>query len=197
MPSVEYRRTIAAPFAKVWPFVRDMDNWASLVTGYQRHEKLSDTESIWHLKGELGGLTRVAEFKVLVTEWDENGRVIFVLEGINEPVTGEGNFIAEEQTSEQRVLPHPQGPRGLARLLKWIARQILDKLTGKRKPAPSRHTSSLPSVAVETQLTFQLTINATGMSGPVLNLLIAPMLEPVAEDLADGIADSIVIGPDK
>ncbi|ATE65455.1 CoxG family protein [Rhizorhabdus dicambivorans] len=189
MPSVEHERIVAAPFSEVWPFVRDMDNWAPLVTGYQRHEKLSDTESIWHLKGELGGLTRVAEFKALVTEWDESGRVSFTLEGVNEPVVGNGNFIARELTSEHPALPPQPEALGLSRLLAWMPRYILGLLTGTRSSSPAAPQSG---AAGETQLAFRLTVQATGMAGGVLNLLIAPMLKPVAEDLANAIADSIV-----
>lgn len=57
MPSAEHRTIVNAPFEKVWGFARDMNNWAPLVTGYQSHEELSGSESIWHLKGELGGMT--------------------------------------------------------------------------------------------------------------------------------------------
>ena len=189
MPSVEHEWTISAPFAQVWPFVRDMDNWAPLVTGYQRHDKLNEKESIWHLKGELGGLIRVAEFKALVTEWDDNGRVSFTLEGINEPVNGSGNFVAEELMSERPALPRQTESHWLARVFRWIAGRALGKLTGTR--SPSVPTGSLCRAAGETRLNFRLTLNATGMAGPVLNLLIAPMLKPVAENLANGISERI------
>src|SRR5687768_11175427 len=96
MPQAEHKKIIQAPLPEVWEFVRDMDNWAPLVTGYERHEKLSETESFWFLKGELGGLTRIAEFKVHIDEWDESGRVRFRLQGVNEPVTGNGSFDAVE-----------------------------------------------------------------------------------------------------
>lgn len=192
MPSVEHERTIAAPFARVWPFVRDMDNWAPLVTGYQRHEKLSDTESVWHLKGELGGLTRVAEFKALVTEWDESGKVSFKLEGVNEPVTGEGHFIAEELTGDAPTTPAAPTPKqGLfARLIAAAARFLYDRIFGgKASPAPATaHTKATPG---ETRIVFTLSLTAGGMAGPILNMLITPMLKPVAQDLADGIAAHI------
>jgi carbon monoxide dehydrogenase subunit G len=32
--------------ATIWEFVREMDHWAPLLTGYQSHEKQSDTESV-------------------------------------------------------------------------------------------------------------------------------------------------------
>ena len=35
----------------VWEFVKDMNNWAPFLTGYQKHEIENDTDSIWTLKG--------------------------------------------------------------------------------------------------------------------------------------------------
>ncbi|MGE0774883.1 MAG: CoxG family protein [Sphingomonadaceae bacterium] len=194
MPSVEHDRIVAAPFSRVWPFVRDMDNWAPLVTGYQRHEKLSDTESVWHLKGELGGLTRIAEFKALVTEWDESGKVSFTLQGVNEPVTGEGHFVASELTdamaSEPAQAPERQGFFG--RMIAALARFVYGRIFGARdaaaQPSPAQATMG------ETRIIFTLTLTAGGMAGPVLNMLITPMLKPVAQDLADGIARQIESG---
>ena len=37
-------------------FVSDMNNWAPFLTGYQKHEIIDDTDSIWTLKGEVGML---------------------------------------------------------------------------------------------------------------------------------------------
>ena len=35
-----------------------MDHWAPFLTGYQKHEKQSETESVWTLKGDVGVLAR-------------------------------------------------------------------------------------------------------------------------------------------
>lgn len=197
MPSVQHARIVTAPFAQVWPFVRDMDNWAPLVTGYQRHEKLSDTESVWHLKGELGGLTRVAEFRAVVTEWDEDGRVSFTLQGVNEPVTGDGDFLAAPLAGKAApaaaVAAEPTTRPGfLARLRTAVARLVYDRLFGSRNaPAAFPRPSPATGAGEETRITLRLNVNAGGMAGPVLNMLISPMLRPVAEDLANGIAARI------
>jgi carbon monoxide dehydrogenase subunit G len=168
MPSANHDRMIAAPFDRVWAFVRDMDNWAPLVTGYQRHEKLSDTESFWFLKGELGGLTRIAEFKVHIDEWDETGRVRFSLQGVNEPVTGSGSFVAEPVAGDAPEVPPVQ--RGfLARLSDALVRRLFEQC----------------------RIGFALTLNAGGGAGMILNMLLTPMMKPVAEDLADRIAGTI------
>lgn len=190
MPSVEHDRLVSAPFSRVWSFVRDMDNWAPLVTGYQQHQKISDNESIWQLKGELGGLSRVAEFKAVVTEWDESGRVTFTLQGINEPVTGNGTFLAQSLTGTAAFAPERQGV--LSKLFAGIFRYIFAQIFGSRSSQPTAFAG--PTTAPETRITFQLSLSAGGMAGPVLNMLITPMLKPVAEDLANGIAHQIESG---
>jgi carbon monoxide dehydrogenase subunit G len=194
MPSAEHSRTIAAPFADVWAFVADMDNWAPLVTGYQRHEKLSDAESFWFLKGELGGLTRVAEFKVHIDEWDESGRVRFSLQGVNEPVTGSGSFVAEAITPDEDEpsggMPEPAQPGPLTRFRNRISRWLLSILF-RRPPGSAPVATVRPASAGQCRIHFALTLQAGGGAGMVLNMLMAPMMLPVAEDLANRIAETI------
>lgn len=90
MPSVEYTTVMGAPRPEVWEFVRDMNNWAPFTRGYQAHEILNDRESIWTVKGELGPISRVTKFHIVITEWIEGERVAFTVTGLNEPITGAG-----------------------------------------------------------------------------------------------------------
>ena len=46
MPEVEYTTTVNLPSELIWDFVKDMNNWAPFLTGYQKHEILSETDSI-------------------------------------------------------------------------------------------------------------------------------------------------------
>ena len=194
MPEVEHTTTVSALLPQVWNFVEDMDNWAPFLTGYQRHEKLSRDESIWVVKGELGGLTRTAEFKVCVTEWDEPSRVTFVMEGLQEPVTGSGEFLAT--TLDGAVpgatpqVPAPKRSDGLfTRLWNRLSRWLLRRATRSEDIEPSRPANAAESG--NTKITFKLNVQAGGATGPVLNLLLGPMLKPVAEDLALKIAKAV------
>jgi len=90
MPSVDYTAAISVARPIVWDFVRDMNNWAPFARGYQAHEVVSDRESIWTVKGDVGPISRVTKFQINITEWIEGERVAFVLKGLNEPITGEG-----------------------------------------------------------------------------------------------------------
>ena len=180
MPSAEHSRVVEASLPEVWNFVRDMDHWAPLVIGYQRHEKRSERDSYWVLKGELGGLSRIAEFEVHIDEWDESGRVAFSLKGVNEPVTGLGSFHA---------VAIDAAPEPGARRPSTLIGRIVAFIRWFRRSPPT------PNMAgVESLITFKLTLTASGRAGLVLNALLAPMMKPVAEDLANKIAQAIMLG---
>ncbi len=92
MPEISYSTEIAAPVEITWAFVKDMDNWAPFVMGYQEHERVSDEDSIWTLKGDVGMLSRTVRFRVHITEWAGPSRVAFTMTGVNEPMQGQGVF---------------------------------------------------------------------------------------------------------
>ena len=69
MAAGEAVREVGAPIEAVWRFTSDMDNWAPLVTGYQSHERVSEHESLWTLKGQVGQLSKAVTFRVRITEW--------------------------------------------------------------------------------------------------------------------------------
>ena len=90
MPNVSYTAQMEISRPVVWEFVRDMNNWAPFARGYQEHEVVNERESIWTVKGEVGPISRVTKFHVVITEWIEGETVGFTVKGLNEPVTGEG-----------------------------------------------------------------------------------------------------------
>lgn len=203
MPEVTYRQAVAAPLDRVWEFVQDMDNWAPLVMGYQSHEKLSDLESVWSLKGELGGLTRTARFRVLITEWNGPGRVRFELRGLQEPVNGTGTFESAEIVDAVGDTPRgdaapsahtasrAEAPSLFARAMRWLLARVFPASAKPRSRPLVAQQAGVPPRPPESTITFSLSLHATGATGPVLNLLLAPMLEPVAQDLASAIAREI------
>ncbi len=144
MPVVEYKNIVNAPMDKVWGFVSVMEKWAPFLKGYQKHEVINDKESVWILKGDVGVLSRTVEMKVNITNWDDdNKKVEFTIDGVNEKASGGGTFTAVANSGN------------------------------------------------ETELGFKLEINAGGMIGPVVNVLLKPMLKPVAKEMADKIKDAI------
>lgn len=199
MPDVEHTTTVSVAIDQVWAFVQDMDNWAPFLTGYQRHEKINRDESTWVVKGELGGLTRSAEFKVYVTEWCEPSRVTFTMQGLQEPVTGSGEFLAVPLTGDGEAAPtaptpsaHPSQRNFAAALWERIARWLLRRVTKSADVRSSALAAAQHAGGGDgTRISFRLSLSAGGATGPVLNLLLAPMLKPVAEDLANNIAAAV------
>ena len=105
MPEVEYVTTMRLPPERVWEFVRDMNNWAPFLTGYQHHEVKSETDSIWTLKGDVGVLSRTVQLHAHVTEWNGPERVSFTLTGLNEVVEG-GGWAIEAVTTPGHTANH-------------------------------------------------------------------------------------------
>jgi carbon monoxide dehydrogenase subunit G len=96
----EYTTTTRIPIDAVWDFVQEMDNWGRFVTGYQHHQKQNDVDSTWTLKGDVGVLSRTLIFQVKILEWNGPSRVSFTLDGVNEPVKGEGTFTLATQLDD-------------------------------------------------------------------------------------------------
>lgn len=185
MPEVEYTTRVALPREAVWDFVKDMNNWAPYLTGYQTHEILSETDSIWTLKGDVGVLARVVKLKAHVTEWNGPARVSFTLTGLNEAVDGEGTL--EMETAEAQALAPatpPAAPTGswFSRLVAAVVRFFFRRVHG---PAPVR---ALPAAGPGSHLKFKLRMDAGGPTGPLVNAMLGPALMPAAEDLANKIA---------
>jgi carbon monoxide dehydrogenase subunit G len=181
MPEVEYETTMGLPPEAVWEFVKDMNNWAPFLTGYQRHEVLSETDSMWWLKGDVGILSRTVQLKAHVTDWSGPDRVAFSLTGMNEEVEG-GGELRMSRCEESVALVAAPKRRGLwrrlvDRLFRWLYRRA-------HGPAVARVESAKPV----SRLRFTLRMEAGGPTGPLVNALLEPALMPAAEDLANKIA---------
>lgn len=95
MPQGVHALEMNVPIQDVWNFVSDMDKWAPLVPGYMHHEIISDKESTWTFKGDIGIMKKKVSLKIDITEWAEPTKVTFNLTGLNENFAGEGYFEAE------------------------------------------------------------------------------------------------------
>ena len=103
MPAITYTTTMGASRTRVWEFVRDMNNWAPFTRGYQTHEVVSERESIWTVRGDLGPISRITRVEVHITEWIEGERVGFTVKGINEPLTGGGAIVLSDAEAGVRT----------------------------------------------------------------------------------------------
>ena len=187
MASHEHRIETTLPIATIWEFVREMDHWAPFLTGYQKHEKQSETESVWTLKGDVGMLARTLRFRVQVTEWAGPGRVSFALKGLNEPMSGEGSFRMEPANAASSGASAPENaeparPRGLAALWDRIVRFFFRRVAG---PAVVREAPA--AGAATTRMTFALRVDPGGPMAPMIDALMKPAMAAAAEDLAQRI----------
>jgi carbon monoxide dehydrogenase subunit G len=183
MPEVEYTTNVALPPEVIWEFVKDMNNWAPYLTGYQKHEIVDEADSIWTLKGDVGVLARVVRLRAHVTEWNGPTRVSFTLTGLNEPVDGGGTLEMAAAGGGDAPAAAPVARRSwLARLVEAFFRFFFRRVHG---PAPVR---ALPGKGPSARLTFRLRMDAGGPTGPLVNAMLGPALLPAAEDLANKIA---------
>lgn len=195
MPEVAYTTEMRLPLATVWAFVSDMNNWAPFLTGYQKHEIIDGTDSLWTLKGEVGILSRMVELRAHVTEWDAPQRVSFTLTGINEAVDGGGSLVIRRSTAAARVpatAPAAAGPwrRLLGALARWLFRLL-------HRDGASRAPAALPAASAGgegVELEFTLRMDAGGPAGPLVNAMLGPALEPAVEDSAKKIAAHLQSG---
>jgi carbon monoxide dehydrogenase subunit G len=187
MPEVEYTTVVNLPPEKVWDFVKDMNNWAPFLTGYQKHEIVSETDSIWTLKGDVGVLARIVELKAHITEWNGPERVSFTLAGINELVEGGGTLLMGPYIpAASDAAPIVVRRSFFRRLIDALFRFIFRRMNG---PAPERTPRALPTAGGSaSKLQFVLKMEAGGPTGPLVNAMLAPALLPAAEDLANKIA---------
>lgn len=100
MPTIQRSKTANVPPNQVWDFVKEMNNWAPFLQGYQSHEMVDESTSIWTLKGKLAMFSRVTKLQVQITEWAEGEKVAFSLKGMNEPLSGGGIFTLEPPATE-------------------------------------------------------------------------------------------------
>ncbi len=184
MPEVTYKTEMSVPIDRIWDFVKDMNNWAPMLTGYQGHEIEDDEHSVWTLKGDVGILSRTVKLAVVITEWVDGERVSFTLEGLNEAVSGDGTFeMSADEAAAPAVVEAPAPQKGLfARLLEWFFATVFKKKFGEVEralPAPSSGAASL---------SFRLRMEAAGPTGPLVNAMLEPALMPATEDLGNKIA---------
>jgi carbon monoxide dehydrogenase subunit G len=183
--SAEYETTAKLPVEAIWDFVKEMDNWAHMVTGYQSHQKQSDTDSLWVLKGDVGVLARTLKFQVHITEWNGPSRVAFELKGLNEPMQGSGRFEMQAYEAETAGAPAPAARNPLQRALEAIARFFL-RLFGGGAPERAASAGAGPGAGMA-KLCFRLEINPGGPMAPMVNAMMKPVMLPAAERLANSI----------
>jgi carbon monoxide dehydrogenase subunit G len=180
VPEAEYSTTARLPVPVIWDYVREMDNWAPFLRGYQSHEKQSDVDSVWVLKGDVGMMTRTVKFQVHIDEWGEPSLVRFTLKGLNEPMQGGGEFRLEPYEDAGGAPPAAPKLGWFARFVRWLYRRF----AGRSERAAGAGAGPGAGLA---RLSFRLRVTPGGPMGPMVDALMKPLMLPVAEELADRI----------
>ncbi len=193
MPEAIHTLRVALPPEAVWDFVKDMNKWAPMLTGYQKHTIVTETKSLWTLKGDVGILSRTVELEVNITEWAGPDRVRFTLTGLNEAVSGEGQFEirAIAVAGSAAAAAAASAPVAAKAELSWwqklverFARWFLGRQGGGQAALPAAPRAA---VTAGSELAFTLMMEAGGPTAPLVNAMLEPALIPATEDLAQRI----------
>ena len=128
---------IAAPVEKVWDYVSQIENWATLVPAYKEHEQIDEQKSIWTFEGNFKGFTKTVKMELDITEFDEPSNIRFELKGLTENFTGSGKFTAEETAGETTMTGIIEVNAGgltgavLTPVIKMVLPKVTTRLTEK------------------------------------------------------------------
>ncbi|EDL66337.1 CoxG family protein [Bacillus sp. SG-1] len=132
MPSGLHKMQVEASVEELWKYVSVMDVWAPLVPGYIDHKILSESESTWKFKTDMGFLKKKIHLKVDITDWQEPSKVTFNLTGINERFQGHGFFESEsigKDTSNMTGYLEINAEGPLAKMVNPLLNSILPEMT--------------------------------------------------------------------
>ena len=104
MPAGTHSVNVPLNINIIWEFVQDMNNWAPLVPGYINHEIISENESTWSFKGDLGFMKKTVKLKVDIKVGNERSEVIFDLTGMSDNFKGGGYFKATPISENETIM---------------------------------------------------------------------------------------------
>ncbi|MFY1638039.1 SRPBCC family protein [Solwaraspora sp. WMMB335] len=213
MIEASYTLDIDVGVDEVWSFVEVIPNWAHFLVGFQKLELVDDRRSRWTLRGDVGILAREVDLQADITVWEPRRRAEFTITGLTERITGQGSFELEPVgapavAQRQPVADRPRRPllrrirfALVGRLLRWLNRradrQSADRPADQQAPAASEADRPAPGAAADrpatggSRLRFHLQLTPGGPMAPMVELLMAPMVEPTAEDFLRNIRQAL------
>ena len=205
MSQIEYAVQVNAPVDRVWSFIEDFDNWAHFVIGYQKKQIIDDTRSIWTLRGDVGMLAREVDIQVDITEWVPGERVAFDITGLTERISGSGSMVMTPVHPGEQVVSGVVGekagdPSWGKRLQAKMARSVIDRVASKSSESADTddetdEADAPPYEGEASRLAGKLQLQPGGALAPMIDMLMAPMLQPAAEDLVRGIRGALEKSP--
>lgn len=124
---------IPASVEKVWNYVSQIENWATLVPAYKEHEQIDEQKSIWTFEGNLKGFKKTVKMELTITEFQEPSIIRFELNGITDNFTGSGKFTAEETAGETSMTGTIEVNAGglTGAMLSPVIKMVLPKVTSR------------------------------------------------------------------
>ena len=215
----EHAVRVACPPEELWAFMEHFPNWAPYVVGYRDLRQVDDTTAVWTLRGDVGILSREVEIEVSVTAWEPGHSADFALEGVTERLSGTGGFVVSAAPSLSSTTPaaavptqpsaaagpHQEGwwARARRRFGRWMIRRARRRAEPGARPAEASGAAVVaPVVGMDagasggsasdgSVLAFRLEVTPGGPMAPMLEMLMAPLMEPAAEDLSLRIREAI------
>lgn len=152
MPEFTDEIPVAAARADVWGYVKDVDNWATLFPGHQRHLLVEEDHYFWQLRGEAGIWSRMVDLDVYVTDWKEPDDVAFRFTSRTEPVEGTGRFYARPADGTGSVMGFALDVRAsgtAAPMINALLKRTVPELSGPFLVALGRQLAGLPAAGTD------------------------------------------------
>lgn len=103
MPHAHLEFDVSAAIDDVWDFVREIGNWAAQMPGCQSFEVVSEDDSIWTAKVDIGPFSQIVTAHVHVTKWQRPDEVCFEFQGRSDPFRGSGCYKSEARDGRTHI----------------------------------------------------------------------------------------------
>ncbi|MCS5503931.1 SRPBCC family protein [Lysinibacillus sp. A4] len=103
MATGQYSKVINIQKNKLEGFIHNKEQWAVLIPGYLHHELLNEDDMIWVFQGDFGIIQKAVKVKLKVQK-SEVHQIQFDLEGLSDPINGNGSFeIIQDQNDSLQL----------------------------------------------------------------------------------------------
>lgn len=103
MATGQYSKVINVQKNKLEGFIHNKEQWAVLIPGYLHHELLNEDDMIWVFQGDFGIIQKAVKVKLKVNNSDAH-QIQFELEGLSDPINGNGSFEIIQNQNESPQL---------------------------------------------------------------------------------------------
>lgn len=152
MIETEQSVSIGSAIDEVWSYVKDLQNWASLLPGSQSCTMINPDDSRWTVKVGAGGLVRTVTVLVHVEEWNAPTLVRFSYKLQGDPVIGSGYYRAAQisaRETEVALKIRVEGSGPMSQLWEAMSTPLLPQLArsfaGRLKAEIEKTTGAVPA----------------------------------------------------